>query len=426
MLTGLVPRLSAHDPAAEGEGSLDPLGLEAIAERLADQLLPGMTARMHRVRALTFMAVSAHVTEPFRDEYTADETSPSYLVFEWMYAEAMAHAGVETLAIPGVRKAEGVLRGGGRLATRLYLKSPRALGIHGFYRRLARATRITDSSDYLDENGEVLLARWEQDRGLKGFLDGRGEGGKALESLRADLAKGLKASESRLRRQARGARELRAGLTPAFPSGSGRERTELRRILDEDERRGEVLHLLDRFMDEDAPADEAVLANWLERHGSPELSTVAAATTTYQRLSRALSDGFDLLRWRSTQNQARPASPADLAEASHVELAMRLPGLIEAVEEASGGTDADQGRDELLGAFAEVRSGEQLAEALIGRHEAVQSRKGSVGKRPWFEHTDQGIVVRTAYAKFERPDLLDAFVHPTRLSNGCEFLAELA
>jgi hypothetical protein len=187
MSFSITPRLSAYDPAAEGEGSLDPLGLEAAAERLADQLLPGMTARMHRVRALTFMAVSAHVTAPYVDEYTADQRTPAFLVFEWMFAEAMAIEGTETTSIPGIQTAARALNGNGHLAAQIYLKSPRALGLHGFYRRLARATRIIDGSDILGENGESLVRAWERDQELEGFYEGTGRGATARKSLRSAL-----------------------------------------------------------------------------------------------------------------------------------------------------------------------------------------------------------------------------------------------
>ena len=41
-MTVTLPALSAHDPAASGEGSRDLLGLEAIAERLASLYLPAV------------------------------------------------------------------------------------------------------------------------------------------------------------------------------------------------------------------------------------------------------------------------------------------------------------------------------------------------------------------------------------------------
>ena len=58
-----LPFLTLPDPVTTGEGALDPLGLSTIGERLADQVLPGLRARMSRPRFLTAIAVSAAVCE---------------------------------------------------------------------------------------------------------------------------------------------------------------------------------------------------------------------------------------------------------------------------------------------------------------------------------------------------------------------------
>jgi hypothetical protein len=47
------PRFSEYDPGAVGEGSLDPLGLGAVADRIADRLAPGVRARMSHPRFVT-------------------------------------------------------------------------------------------------------------------------------------------------------------------------------------------------------------------------------------------------------------------------------------------------------------------------------------------------------------------------------------
>src|SRR2546421_8825218 len=76
-LTGLsFPAVSAFDPPTAGEGSIDPMGLAAISDRLADLLVPGLRARMSRVRFVTAMAVGSLACEPLADEPTADGISP--------------------------------------------------------------------------------------------------------------------------------------------------------------------------------------------------------------------------------------------------------------------------------------------------------------------------------------------------------------
>ena len=427
MTLSLVPRLTAYDPAAEGEGSLDPLGLEAAAERLAEQLVPGMTARMHRVRGLTFMAVSGHVTQPYIEEYTADQTTPAFLVFEWMFAEAMAVEGAETSAIPGIQTAAKALGGGGRLASRIYLKSPRALGLHGFYRRLARAVRVIDEGDYLGENGDALVKKWERDRRLDGFFNGEGEGGKVLDALRHDLEQGLRSSRSCLRERSRGGLALRRSLTPRFPKGSSRERKELRRILDEDEQRRETLSLLEAGMQANAfNEDEEAMAEWIAAKGSPQLAASAQALLAFERLARLLSEAFEVLLWSSSRSQMVPRKTAQLVTERHGEIAKMLPAALRAVGKASESVEPDQGREQLVDSFDEVRSGTQLAEALLSRHYTVQAGKSRMGKRPWFERTERGLAVRPGYARTEEPATPTGFIHQTRLRNGCEFLGELA
>ena len=53
----LTPLLSLRDDEILGEGSLDPLGLYATADRLAVQLVPGVRERQQHPRFLTALAV---------------------------------------------------------------------------------------------------------------------------------------------------------------------------------------------------------------------------------------------------------------------------------------------------------------------------------------------------------------------------------
>jgi hypothetical protein len=62
MTVGLtLPFVTEPDPDRAGEGSLDPLGLARLAERLADEVAAEVTARMSRIRFLTAIAVSSHI-----------------------------------------------------------------------------------------------------------------------------------------------------------------------------------------------------------------------------------------------------------------------------------------------------------------------------------------------------------------------------
>jgi hypothetical protein len=59
-----LPNLTLPDPVVSGEGALDPLGFANLADRLAEELVPGVRARQNRIRYVTAIAVAARVTEP--------------------------------------------------------------------------------------------------------------------------------------------------------------------------------------------------------------------------------------------------------------------------------------------------------------------------------------------------------------------------
>ena len=57
-----LPEISAFDPPVAGEGSLDPMGLAALSDRLADLLVPGIRSRMQRIRFVTATAHSVFLS----------------------------------------------------------------------------------------------------------------------------------------------------------------------------------------------------------------------------------------------------------------------------------------------------------------------------------------------------------------------------
>ena len=63
-LAGLtLPELSDYDPPIAGEGSIDPMGLAAISDRLADRLVPGLRARMMRWQSTELRGAIGIVTQ---------------------------------------------------------------------------------------------------------------------------------------------------------------------------------------------------------------------------------------------------------------------------------------------------------------------------------------------------------------------------
>jgi hypothetical protein len=52
-MTTTLSFLTSHDPPGTSKGTLDPLGLYQIAEKLAAQLVPVVRERMQRIRSVT-------------------------------------------------------------------------------------------------------------------------------------------------------------------------------------------------------------------------------------------------------------------------------------------------------------------------------------------------------------------------------------
>src|SRR3546814_18703318 len=84
-LAGLtLPSLTVADPPVAGEGSLDPLGTGALADRIAEQLVPDVRARMRRVRFLTAMEIPSIVSDEVGERFIPDGRETPPLAFGWM------------------------------------------------------------------------------------------------------------------------------------------------------------------------------------------------------------------------------------------------------------------------------------------------------------------------------------------------------
>jgi hypothetical protein len=86
-----MPLATPSDPAEDPPSSVDPLGTLGTAERIADVLLPGMTARMWRPRLLTFAALATAVAQRAAERENGDEQRwlEARLAFERMFVSAL-------------------------------------------------------------------------------------------------------------------------------------------------------------------------------------------------------------------------------------------------------------------------------------------------------------------------------------------------
>src|SRR3972149_7556529 len=128
----LLPLLSDADPRVSAEGSIDPLGMYAVADALAVRMIPGVRERQQHPRFLTSIAVSLALTSEFDDENVAsDGISEPWQVFEWHVVEGMVRTTKESKllrGLPGQDKASRAIKNKAPLSAKWYLKTPTGFG----------------------------------------------------------------------------------------------------------------------------------------------------------------------------------------------------------------------------------------------------------------------------------------------------------
>ena len=148
-LAGLtLPELSAYDPPVAGEGSLDPMGLAAISDRLADRLVPGLRARMQRVRFVTAMAVGATGVRDARRRAARGRDLDAGDLLRVAVIEGFVRRLPPQLipqGVPGSRRLAPSSAGTQRLSAATYLKGPSVFGFNGVYKPFAVDARVVGS-----------------------------------------------------------------------------------------------------------------------------------------------------------------------------------------------------------------------------------------------------------------------------------------
>lgn len=422
-----LPFLTEEDPDAFGEGSLDPLGLSAIADRLADEIAPDITARMSRVRFVTAIAVGAAMTVNFEDEFASDGKTPPYLAYEWLVVESFARRrpSHETEGVPGILKARNALARSWstHLDAGSYLQVPKVFGFHGVYKRFGRAAQFVDNQVLPLRAGDDLVRTWEREQGFPGFSDrAPGTPGARLASrLIAEIRAALHASQVKTVPGARLWSHLSDGL---HPNGAGtRERRLLwSALVDEREpvRRELVLALEQRqHWDTEAQALRQITPS-----ASPVLRSRLRAINAYEELSRLLTGVFHAIRIASTGQGTRPVTSRKLAGSPAVESAVR--DLPQAYASAARRLDPLGERAALeghLGRFSEPHQATSLIDAVVDHHEGVQTGKG--GKRPWIERIGAGYFVRDAYRTSDAGPDQASYIHPYRVTALTSFIGDL-
>lgn len=421
-----LPFLTLPDPVVSGEGALDPLGLSAISDHLAEWILPGLRARMSRPRFLTAIAVAAIVCEGLEENYAADAVTPAHLVFEWLVVEGFAREGREgeVRGTPGILKAREALRAGMKMSAKNYLKVPSVFGFHGVYKRLATNLRIVDEDYSLGDNGYALVKIWQQEQQLEGFVDTallRQPVLNLKRLLRSAVEESISYGHVARSGGWQGWRFFANHLAPARIGEREAHRIHQLLLDPAGDQREEVFRLFDlpdnfHLRDEES---EATIAKHLLPQASQELAHRLRAIAAFEEACAGIEDAFDWLRYLSTRTRTRALSRAEYASVPEViQVASELAQRLQSVERLMGAAP-QQAQDrftELSNFFDHVRNADELFEAVLGRHSFTQKKKPPEGKREWFEHAaNGGVYVRSDYKLDQAPAPRDWWPRPYRL-----------
>lgn len=413
-----IPFLTTYDPPGSSEGTLDPLGLYQIADRLAAKLVPAVRERMQRIRFLTAMAVGAYLTSEIDPDLEHPETPP-FIVWEWLVIEAIIRSMDQKgglWGIPGTRVTRRALGEHNYLDLRSYLKTPRIFGFHGVYKRLAVHLGLLDVHLGPGPKCEQLIDAWARDSGY-GNLSGVRQ---LLDKWQSAVIRSMsqKPPKTRTGWNHKDWAELYELLEPG--GGKKKEKEFLQNLLlAADERKLEALPAIWQLQDEfsnDQYREERVHDRLKQEE--PSYTALLEAIEAYEKFSRCLTDTFDIIR-----------SEAGTADAGGFEINAlgQDEDAVSSLEDLNLRYDQTYHRlgeidlqvmnlfSERFSAFAEPMKAAEGAAAVCELHEQVQRGKSIEGKRPWFDRISKDrIYMRQPYRKPRRPIEPDHYVHDYR------------
>lgn len=421
-----LPRLSKYDPGAFGEGSLDPMGVAAVADRIAELLAPGLRARMSHPRFVTLSAIGAYSGMRVNDTAAVDRTTTPDIAFEWMTVEALVRApgNHDLVGLPGTQKARRAKSVGERLNLGNYLRGPRVFGFTGVYRPFSIDSGVLEHDGMPGPMAEELVLAWEADQRLKGFLAETAdtEGARLRQETGTYVADALRKGESSFPPTGWASSQIARTMTPA---GAGRqEKGILRRLILHE--RHEVRQALGLLLNDDLPPDKAgehEITAAIRGRAIGRLHDLLAAATAYERCATLLTNAFRrLLRHAVAQAHGvlRSRDRGSLPFAAQA--ARAVPDMVGRAVDATArvGDDLASDVESVFQMFSTRQTSERFVDDLLARHGAVQAAKG---KRTWMDEIREGWYVRPPYRDQGVPDDDEWWIHPMRLRTIAQFLA---
>jgi hypothetical protein len=428
-----LPSLSAYHTLENSQGTLDPLGLYVISDRLAARLVPGLRERMKHPRYLTAMAVGAVICAEFEeDELAADGLSEPWQVYEWYIVSAFVKCFDridlrQLKGLPGREKTTKAYREGIPLTAGRYLKTPSVFGFHGVYRTLAKEARLMDDS-FVGELGARLVDTWEKESGLYGFRLGlRGTTGYVFRNkLKDAVEKGMKLGAVAKNWYWDYFETIGEHLAPKSPGKKEANLLFEELTKEETPMRASLIRFLasDTGLQLAMNGSERKLHTALIKQQGPG-KQLLLAIQAYEKVCSLIYNAFyAMLEWM--EQHGKKGSITQLCKLAHVQKACKQ--LNEAFAVA----------DQLIDPFTEEawhfsQHFQQLRESyapgdwvqlLFEHHNRVQKNKIPAGKAPWvLEHASGNYLLNTTQTSDR--ELNDEYVHRYRTHSLISFLSDL-
>ncbi|MBA3405872.1 MAG: hypothetical protein H0U13_14525 [Gemmatimonadaceae bacterium] len=451
------PFATPYDPSKDPATSVDPLGTTSLAERLADLLLPGFTARMWRPRLLTFSAVAALVASKVIELLKQDDQyDVARLAFERLYVSALVQAAAKDLDLAaGIRRITGsdrarqALARGEPLTRANFIKGQSVNGPTGVMARLARNLRIVNDENHLDTKGQELILAWAKDAGLVGILEGKsdaGDGGKWLTQMAKATQEAVKGTWPG--NQSSVWSELTNRLRP--DEMDKHERKFIHALISTDLTglRARMLPLLVRAVDtynDGIEEGRTVVERSVLQDGvrsllkstdpvDKVLDILFDTIEAHEECSSLLLGAFDTIRWalssKGTLTEAQVLADKTVTknlERARKTLAKELVDLERAIARVEAEPTIDR---KIIAPLQQMRSDvgaavtspEALLSTLLDRHRRVQKEKR---KGEWIERGPKLTIMPSFGFPDDPPNYSGMYLHPFRISNAYAMLGEL-
>lgn len=409
-----TPFMSSYEPESRADGSIDPLGLQSDAGRLADLMLPGFTVRVDRLRALTLSTAIVQLSRQLAPERQLPyRLCLERIVLDALVAQTGATTDAQVRGFPGRSKARSARARRQPLTIEHYIKGPATNGLVGAYATLAASSQLFGDGALL-KRGDALLRAWENEVDQVGLVTG----GSEMTGLRRKLDAVARRDLEKREFDPAPIRQTLYEIARLDKPGK-RERAELSSALADDGARPQA-YVLDRLRESLAEYREwvssarseedgaerigrgeferRIMDRWQSLRGDHEsdaIALVARTAVSYERASQLLSAAFDAMRWLAAEHAGHAIGVDDVLEDKRAHAILgsvldQLSGVLvelekrrQALVERTTGFPTWERKPAELGTsmtaliewFQSARTTRELLDAIIERHKKVQMSK---------------------------------------------------